>query len=95
MYLSTLGAWYGSGRKAAWWSPILLAVWDPFKEEFVAVCKCMSGKRVERRDDRLDQPKNQDFPMHFIRYRFCRQYYVFFSVFKHLRNELGNEKEIR
>ncbi|GJJ06355.1 hypothetical protein Clacol_000546 [Clathrus columnatus] len=38
-----IGAWHGNGRKAAWWSPVLLAVWDPSQEEFVAVCKCMSG----------------------------------------------------
>jgi len=31
------------GRKAAWWSPILLGVWDGQREQFVAMCKCMSG----------------------------------------------------
>lgn len=41
--LVPIGAWHGNGRKAQWWSPILLAVWDPDLEKLVAVCKCMSG----------------------------------------------------
>jgi DNA ligase-1 len=41
--LVPIGAWHGNGRKARWWSPVLLAVWDPKKERLVAVCKCMSG----------------------------------------------------
>lgn len=41
--LVPLGAWHGMGRKAAWWSPILLGVWDGHQEKFVAMCKCMSG----------------------------------------------------
>ncbi|KAI1794145.1 ATP-dependent DNA ligase [Ganoderma leucocontextum] len=41
--LVPIGAWHGNGRKAQWWSPILLAVWDPDAEKLVAVCKCMSG----------------------------------------------------
>lgn len=42
--LVPIGAWHGNGRKAGWWSPVLLAVWDITKERLVAVCKCMSGK---------------------------------------------------
>ncbi|KIP10885.1 hypothetical protein PHLGIDRAFT_100459 [Phlebiopsis gigantea 11061_1 CR5-6] len=41
--LVPIGAWHGNGRKAQWWSPILLAVWDPHAGKLVAVCKCMSG----------------------------------------------------
>ncbi|KIJ67942.1 hypothetical protein HYDPIDRAFT_25397 [Hydnomerulius pinastri MD-312] len=41
--LVPIGAYYGNGRKAGWWSPLLLAVWDPTMEKLVAVCKCMSG----------------------------------------------------
>ncbi|KZT08332.1 ATP-dependent DNA ligase [Laetiporus sulphureus 93-53] len=41
--LVPIGAWHGNGRKAQWWSPILLAVWDPDAGKLVAVCKCMSG----------------------------------------------------
>ncbi|CCM01478.1 uncharacterized protein FIBRA_03532 [Fibroporia radiculosa] len=44
--LVPIGAWHGNGRKAQWWSPILLAVWDPVDGKLVAMCKCMSGKRV-------------------------------------------------
>ncbi|KAH9935300.1 uncharacterized protein B0H18DRAFT_975196 [Fomitopsis serialis] len=41
--LVPIGAWHGNGRKAQWWSPILLAVWDADAGKLVAVCKCMSG----------------------------------------------------
>ncbi|KZT70977.1 ATP-dependent DNA ligase [Daedalea quercina L-15889] len=41
--LVPIGAWHGNGRKAQWWSPILLAVWDASAGKLVAVCKCMSG----------------------------------------------------
>jgi DNA ligase-1 len=38
-----IGAWHGNGRKAGWWSPVLLAIRDPKNDCLVAVCKCMSG----------------------------------------------------
>lgn len=38
-----IGAWYGNGRKAGWYSPFLLACWDPEAEEFQSVCRVMSG----------------------------------------------------
>ncbi|KZS98440.1 ATP-dependent DNA ligase [Sistotremastrum niveocremeum HHB9708] len=38
-----IGAWHGNGRKAAWWSPVLLGLWDEGQGRLVAVCKCMSG----------------------------------------------------
>jgi len=41
--LIPIGAWYGNGRKAQWWSPILLALWDPDSGHPIALCKCMSG----------------------------------------------------
>ncbi|KAI9885231.1 MAG: RAD50-interacting protein 1 [Watsoniomyces obsoletus] len=41
--LIPIGAWHGTGRKAAWWSPILLAARNPETGELSAVCKCMSG----------------------------------------------------
>ncbi|KAK9829240.1 hypothetical protein WJX72_004715 [[Myrmecia] bisecta] len=41
--LVPIGAWYGNGRKAGWFSPFLLAAWDPDTEEFQSVCRCMSG----------------------------------------------------
>ncbi|KAF8904477.1 DNA ligase [Gymnopilus junonius] len=43
MDLIPVGAWYGNGRKAPWWSPVLLALWNPETGRPVAVCKCMSG----------------------------------------------------
>lgn len=41
--LVPIGAWHGQGRKASWWSPILLGVYDPLTESYQAVCKCISG----------------------------------------------------
>ncbi|GLB37636.1 putative DNA ligase [Lyophyllum shimeji] len=41
--LIPIGAWHGNGRKAQWWSPILLGLWQPESGRIVAVCKCMSG----------------------------------------------------
>lgn len=38
-----IGAWHGNGRKAGWYSPFLLACWDPEREEFQSVCRVMSG----------------------------------------------------
>ncbi|OBZ68078.1 DNA ligase 3 [Grifola frondosa] len=37
--LVPIGAWHGNGRKAQWWSPVLLAVWDPDAEKLVASLK--------------------------------------------------------
>ncbi|KAH7628144.1 hypothetical protein B0T09DRAFT_175876 [Sordaria sp. MPI-SDFR-AT-0083] len=41
--LLPIAAWHGSGRKAKWWSPILLAVRNEETGSLEAVCKCMSG----------------------------------------------------
>lgn len=41
--LIPIAGWHGQGRKAAWWSPILLAVRDPESGQLQAVCKCISG----------------------------------------------------
>ena len=38
-----IGAWHGSGRKAGWHSPYLLACWDAEREELQSVCRVMSG----------------------------------------------------
>ncbi|KAL9632558.1 MAG: hypothetical protein Q9204_003736 [Flavoplaca sp. TL-2023a] len=35
--------WHGQGRKAKWWSPILLAVRNPATGSLEAVTKCISG----------------------------------------------------
>ncbi|KAL3426341.1 DNA ligase [Phlyctema vagabunda] len=41
--LIPVAGWHGQGRKAQWWSPILLAVRDPETGSLEAVCKCISG----------------------------------------------------
>jgi len=43
MDLVPIGAWHGNGRKAGWWSPILLALRNEEDGTLQAVCKCMSG----------------------------------------------------
>ncbi|KAF8919877.1 ATP-dependent DNA ligase [Mucidula mucida] len=40
--LVPIGAWHGNGRKAQWWSPILLGLWNTETGRPIAVCKCMS-----------------------------------------------------
>ena len=45
-----IGAWHGNGRKAQWWSPVLLATRDTSSESLVAICKCMSGEPVASGD---------------------------------------------
>lgn len=44
--LVPIGAWWGMGRKAGWWSPILLAVYNPETGALEAACKCISGMFV-------------------------------------------------
>lgn len=67
--LVPVGAWHGNGRKAGWWSPVLLAVWDSTTERLVAVCKCMSGKvQWHHNLRRLGSWIGQGFPTHFTRY---------------------------
>ncbi|KAF2237481.1 putative DNA ligase I [Viridothelium virens] len=41
--LIPIAGWHGQGRKAKWWSPILLAVRNPETGCLEAVTKCMSG----------------------------------------------------
>ncbi|KAF0916844.1 hypothetical protein E2562_014593 [Oryza meyeriana var. granulata] len=41
--LVPIGAWYGNGRKAGWFSPFLMACYNPEYEEFQSVCRVMSG----------------------------------------------------
>ncbi|CAJ2509438.1 Uu.00g144640.m01.CDS01 [Anthostomella pinea] len=41
--LVPVAGWHGQGRKARWWSPILLAVRNDETGTLEAVCKCMSG----------------------------------------------------
>ncbi|KAB8071592.1 ATP-dependent DNA ligase [Aspergillus leporis] len=41
--LIPVAGWHGQGRKAKWWSPILLAARNPETGSLEAVTKCMSG----------------------------------------------------
>jgi DNA ligase-1 len=41
--LVPIGAWSGSGRKCAWFSPFLMAVYDRETETWQSVCRVMSG----------------------------------------------------
>ncbi|OOF99795.1 hypothetical protein ASPCADRAFT_203618 [Aspergillus carbonarius ITEM 5010] len=41
--LIPVAGWHGQGRKAKWWSPILLAIRNPETGSLEAVTKCMSG----------------------------------------------------
>ncbi|RUS18825.1 hypothetical protein BC937DRAFT_88299 [Endogone sp. FLAS-F59071] len=46
--VSKAGSRYGNGRKAGWYSPILLALYNPENETYESVCKCMSGEPDEK-----------------------------------------------
>jgi DNA ligase-1 len=41
--LVPIGAWWGNGRKAGWFSPFLLACYNQDTEQYETVCKCMTG----------------------------------------------------
>ncbi|XP_047317657.1 DNA ligase 6 [Impatiens glandulifera] len=41
--LVPIGAWHGNGRKAGWYSPFLMACYEPDSQEFQSVCRVMSG----------------------------------------------------
>ncbi|XP_047153019.1 DNA ligase 6 isoform X1 [Vigna umbellata] len=41
--LVPIGAWHGNGRKAGWYSPFLVACFNPETEEYQSVCRVMSG----------------------------------------------------
>ncbi|XP_022771969.1 DNA ligase 6 isoform X3 [Durio zibethinus] len=41
--LVPIGAWHGNGRKAGWYSPFLMACYNPDTEDYQSVCRVMSG----------------------------------------------------
>jgi DNA ligase-1 len=56
--LIPVAGWHGSGRKAKWWSPILLAVRNPETGSLEAVTKCISGftdKFYQSNKDKYEQ----------------------------------------
>ena len=65
--LIPVAGWHGQGRKAKWWSPILLAVRNPESGSLEVVTKCISGftdkfyqankeKYSEDGDNTIDRP---------------------------------------
>jgi DNA ligase-1 len=71
--LIPIAAWHGQGRKARWWSPILLAVRNPETGCLEAVTKCMSGftdkfyqankeKYAEGSENVISKPIYVDYP---------------------------------
>ncbi|KAL8972492.1 MAG: hypothetical protein Q9183_000522 [Haloplaca sp. 2 TL-2023] len=73
--LIPIAAWHGQGRKAKWWSPILLAVRNPTTGALEAVTKCISGftdkfyqankeKYAEGGDNVISRPSYVEYPGH-------------------------------
>ncbi|KAL8952021.1 MAG: hypothetical protein Q9222_002040 [Ikaeria aurantiellina] len=73
--LIPIAAWHGQGRKAKWWSPILLAVRNPQAGTLEAVTKCISGftdkfyqankeKYAEGSDNVIARPSYVEYPGH-------------------------------
>ena len=71
--LIPIAAWHGSGRKAKWWSPILLAVRNPETGSLEAVTKCISGftdkfyqankeKYAEGSENVISKPSYVEYP---------------------------------
>jgi DNA ligase 1 len=70
-----VAGWHGSGRKAKWWSPILLACRNPVTGSLEVVTKCISGftdkfyqanrdKYSEDSDNVIDRPSYIDYAGH-------------------------------
>ncbi|WVW80034.1 hypothetical protein I302_102007 [Kwoniella bestiolae CBS 10118] len=60
--LVPVGAWWGQGRKAGWFSPILLACHNPESGALEAVCKCISGFSDQFYKDLLKRFPPEDMP---------------------------------
>lgn len=72
--LIPIAAWHGQGRKAKWWSPILLAVRNPTTGSLEAVTKCISGftdkfykenkerYNEETRENLISRPSYVEYP---------------------------------
>ena len=70
--LIPVGGWHGQGRKAKWWSPILLACRNPESGSLEVVTKCISGftdkfyqankeKYAEGSDNVIDRPSYVEY----------------------------------
>ena len=73
--LIPIAGWHGQGRKAKWWSPILLAVRNPTTGSLEAVTKCISGftdkfyqankeKYAEGGENVIARPSYVEYPGH-------------------------------
>lgn len=73
--LIPVAAWHGQGRKAKWWSPILLACRNPMTGSLEVVTKCISGftdkfyqankeKYCEDGDNVIERPSYVDYGGH-------------------------------
>ena len=63
-----IGAWHGNGRKAGWYSPFLLAIWDSNTEEYQSLCRCISGfsdKFYQDATERLSKAVIPQKPVHY------------------------------
>lgn len=63
-----IGAWHGNGRKAGWYSPFLLAIWDSNTEEYQSLCRCISGfsdQFYKDATERLSQTIIPKKPLHY------------------------------
>jgi len=89
--LVPVGAWYGNGRKAGWYSPFLMACYNPETEEFQSVCRVMSGFS----DEFYKQMKEfysgeRILPKKPVYYKTDEQPEVWFTV--HHRTSLGDPR---
>ncbi|KAI4239021.1 MAG: hypothetical protein L6R40_005607 [Gallowayella cf. fulva] len=73
--LIPIAGWHGQGRKAKWWSPILLAVRNPTTGSLEVVTKCISGftdkfyqankeRYAEGGDNVIARPSYVEYPGH-------------------------------
>ncbi|KAL4419767.1 hypothetical protein ABPG75_006865 [Micractinium tetrahymenae] len=60
--LVVIGAWWGNGRKKGWYSPYLLACYDPETEELQSVCRVMSGFSDQFYRDSLERLQKTAIP---------------------------------
>lgn len=84
--LVVIGAWQGQGRKVKWFSPFLLAAWDPEAEEYQSVCRCMSGfTDAFYADVSLPVPSLNPRKCCFVPFRFsvCQDKYTFPCTLHH------------
>ncbi|KAJ7530648.1 hypothetical protein O6H91_14G012600 [Diphasiastrum complanatum] len=78
--LVPIGAWNGNGRKAGWYSPFLLACYDPEREEYQSVCRVMSGFTDSFYKETKEYFSKRLLPQKLPYYRTCEEPDVWFSA---------------